>query len=231
MSGGAPSTSPGRPARSSIADLLGRFPVLDPPVAIAGAAVTVVLREGVADAEVLLIERSRSPTDPASGEVALPGGRVDETDGNLRVTALRELAEEVGLSEGDLAGPLRFVGTRPAPRFGLEVAVFAAELSPAGRAPTAFNAREVAHVFWFPRNCLDPPEAVRTVTRRGPLEVPASRFEGHLLWGFTRRVVRDFFGLPPENDVGGPIFAPTPAEARGSAGTSVPAPAGDLDRP
>jgi 8-oxo-dGTP pyrophosphatase MutT (NUDIX family) len=231
MSGGEPGTSASPRAGPTIADLLDRFPVLDPPVTTAGAAVTIVLRSGASDTEILLIERSKSPTDPASGEVALPGGRVADRDGNLRMTAVRELEEEVGLSESDLAGPLRFVRTELAARFGLKVGVFAGEISPHAQPPAVHNPREVAHVFWFPRARLEPAEKVRTVTGRGPREVPANVFEGHVLWGFTRRVVRDFFGLPPEGDVGGPLFAPPAADSRGEPVAENRSGQEDPDRP
>ena len=61
------------PAAPSVPSLLAPFPVLTPPVATAGAAVTIVLRAGAAEPEVLLIERAPNPADPASGQVALPG--------------------------------------------------------------------------------------------------------------------------------------------------------------
>lgn len=217
-----------RSSPGSAADLLARYRVLDPPVVGVGAAVTIVLRDGSNDTEVLLIERTTRASDPASGQVALPGGRVDERDGNLRATAIRELEEEVGLSEADLTGPVRFVRVQPAPRFRLHVGVFAGELATEGRSPRVHNSEEVAHVFWFPRHRLDPPQFERTLTARGPLDVPASRYEGHILWGFTRRVLREFFDLPPEPDLGGPLFAPSPSQSRTEA-SSASAPSGGTE--
>ncbi|MFY9716993.1 MAG: CoA pyrophosphatase [Thermoplasmata archaeon] len=195
-------------------DWVARFSVLDPPVSSAGAAVTLVLREGANDTEILLIERSKSRTDPASGQVALPGGRVDPEDGSLRATAVRELEEEVGLCETDLAGPVRFVRIQPAPRFGLRVGVFVGEIATSARSPRIHNPREVAHVFWLPKGRLDPPQPYRFPGEHGPSTHPASYFEGHIVWGFTRRVLRDFFGFPSETDVGGPQFAPSASESR-----------------
>ena len=188
----------------------------------AGAAVTILLRDGLSEVETLLIERTERPTDPASGQVAFPGGRVEDSDGSLLVTALRELQEEVGLTREDLAGPPRFVGTEHAARFGLRVAVFAAALGPDGRPPSVLSAEEVAHVFWLPRSALLETRRVHRETSRGLVEVPATLFEGHVLWGFTRRVVRKFFDLPTEDEWGGPAFAPDPSRSRtGDADASV----------
>ncbi|HLN51449.1 MAG TPA: CoA pyrophosphatase [Thermoplasmata archaeon] len=198
---GTPSTAP-----PSVPSLLEPFPALTPPVSTAGAAVTIVLRAGATEPEVLLIERAPNPADPASGQVALPGGRVDDGDGSLTFTALRELEEEVGLSEADLVAPLRFVGTADAYRFGLRVGVFAVELGPRARGAAPRSRVEVAHVFWVPRSELLRTRRVIEETSRGAMEVPATVYDGHILWGFTRRVLREFFRLPPEGDSGGPLF-------------------------
>ena len=196
------------PPPPSVADWLSRFSTGSPPLGRAGAAVTIVLRPGAADVEVLLIERTERPSDPASGQVALPGGHVAEEDGHLGITALRELAEEVGLEETDLGGALRYVGTEHARRFGLNVAVFAAPLGPSSHGAFPKSPEEVAHVFWLPRWVLERTQHVHRETGRGLLEVPASVFEGHVVWGFTRRVLRQFFAMSSEDDSLGPVFVP-----------------------
>jgi 8-oxo-dGTP pyrophosphatase MutT (NUDIX family) len=201
------SGAPSAPAGSA-RTLLDRYPVGAPPVSEAGAAVTIVLRDGLREPEVLLIERTVNPDDPASGQVGLPGGHVDATDASLAATAVRELGEEVGLLASDLDGPLRFVRTELARRFGLRVGIFAAALDPLGRPPAVASPREVAHVFWLRAGALRETHRVSTETIRGRAEVPAAVVDGHVVWGFTRRILRDFFELPPEGDEGGPIFAP-----------------------
>jgi len=195
-----------RPPRTSAVDVLARFPVLRPPVSTAGAAVTIVLRDGSAEVEILLIERATNPDDPASGEVALPGGHVHEGDGSLAATALREMREEVGLGPGDLTGPPRFVGVSPAPRFGLHVGVFAAGLSAAAGPPVVGDPDEVAHVFWLPQAALSESRLLTRETERGPVRVLGTIYEGHMVWGFTRRVLREFFGLPLEDQPVGPVL-------------------------
>ncbi len=190
--------------------LLGRFEVLAPPTSTAGAAVTLVLRQGAREVETLLIVRAENPDDPAAGDVAFPGGHVAEEDGSLIATALRELDEEVGLTAADLAGPPRFVGTELAPRFGLTVGIFAAEMAPVARAPSPRSPEEVAHVFWLPRSALGTSRRVVRQTSRGAIEVNATIEGGHVLWGFTRRILRQFYGLPAEDERYGPAFAEPP---------------------
>ncbi len=199
-------------------DLVARFPVLTPPVSAAGAAVTLVLREGRAEVETLLIVRASNPEDPASGQVALPGGHVSDGDGSLATTALRELEEEVGLGLADLVGPPCFVALRPAPRFGLTVGVFAAALGPVAAPPAPRSPGEVAHVFWLPRSALAETRRVVRETHLGPREVHATVAHGEVLWGFTRRVLRDFFGFPAEEVLAGP-GGPPPFGRPGSSPT------------
>jgi 8-oxo-dGTP pyrophosphatase MutT (NUDIX family) len=195
-------------APKALSDLLSRFPALAPPISTAGAAVVIVLRDGSEEVETLLIERAERVEDPASGQVAFPGGHVAEGDGSLAVTALRELDEEVGLSRADLAGELRYVTTVLAIRFGLKVAVFAAALSGEANPPTARSAEEVAHVFWLPRSALAASRPILRETSRGLAEVRATVFEGHVLWGFSRRVLCQFYGVANEDELIGPVFAP-----------------------
>lgn len=192
--------TPGSPAPTgpgAIGRLLGRWPTSSPPHGSAGAAVLILLRQGAEDVETLLIQRAERDDDRASGQVALPGGRVAETDGPLVETALREFEEEVGVGRGDLAAPPRFVAIVPAPVFSMHVGVFAAELGAGGRAPSARSPAEVAHVFWLPARALTQSVLVDRDTPRGPREVEAVIHEGHVLWGFTRRVLRGFFDLEP----------------------------------
>ncbi|HKN07539.1 MAG TPA: CoA pyrophosphatase [Thermoplasmata archaeon] len=212
MSSSAPGEAVPGTAPRSLSDLVGRFPALAPPVSTAGAAVVIVLRQGQTEVETLLIERAERAEDPASGQVAFPGGHVTDGDGSLASTALRELEEEVGLGRGDVVGELRFVSTALAIRFGLKVGVFAAILAPDGPAPTPRSPEEVAHVFWIPRSALATSRPIVRETSHGLAEVPATVFEGHVLWGFTRRVLCQFFEIANEDEAIGPIFVPRPSD-------------------
>jgi 8-oxo-dGTP pyrophosphatase MutT (NUDIX family) len=176
----------------------------------------ILLREGAGEIEVLLIQRAERPHDLASGHVSLPGGRVDPSDRRLVDTAVRELEEEVGLDRSDLAGPPRFVAVVPAPVFSMHVGVFAAELGAAARPPVARSRTEVARVFWLPSGTLRSSSRIVRETPSGPREVEAVEYEGHLLWGFTRRVLLGFFDLEPFPGPEGALLthAPTGAARR-----------------
>ncbi len=221
MTGAGDPFPKGTASSASPARFLEPFPRLFPPVSTAHAAVTIVLRAGREEVEILLIERAANLRDPASGQVALPGGHVEEGDGSLADTALRELEEEVGIPAADVLDSLRFVRTEEARHFGLKVGIFAAELRENSRAPAPRSSVEVAHVFWLPHSRLAENRPTPQLTSRGEVHVPATWHEGHLLWGFTRRVLRDFFAYPSEDDPVGLLFTPPPAP-RG-------APPGDRD--
>ncbi|MEM9131112.1 MAG: CoA pyrophosphatase [Actinomycetota bacterium] len=95
------------------------------------AAVALVFAPGTADTELLFIQRATAEGDPWSGQMALPGGRVDPGDPDTVHTAIRETAEEVGV---DLDG---------AERLGA-----LADLE--GGRITRRVTRVSAHAFWLP---------------------------------------------------------------------------------
>jgi 8-oxo-dGTP pyrophosphatase MutT (NUDIX family) len=159
-----------------------------------------VLRAGPQEVELLLLERAERASDPASGQVGLPGGHVEQADPSLAAAALRELREEVGLDKNDLGGPPRLFSIRRASRFGLDVGIFAAELAVAPRT-FKLNPEEVREVFWLPRSALRLRESVIRESPIGSIEVDATLYAGHVVWGFTLRVLDEFFrwwdGAPP----------------------------------
>ncbi len=177
----------------SAGELLGRFSADSPPASAAGAAVLIVLREEDEDVETLLLQRTLRPSDPASGQVSLPGGHVHATDRSLADTALREFEEEVGLRASDLAVPPRFVAIEDAPRFGMRVGVFASRLEASRSHAFAPSPEEVARLFWLSRTRLGTVSQVPQPTPLGLRNVDAVVFDQHVLWGFTLRVLRRFF--------------------------------------
>ena len=128
--------------------------------------------------------------------MALPGGRRDPEDADLRETAVRETREEVGVDlnrSGLLVGRLADLKptSRAIPR--LVIAPFVFLLSEDADARVASS--EIAAVYWVPLANLTAPGARSTVaveTPAGRREFPCYRVEGHPVWGLTYRILQRF---------------------------------------
>lgn len=169
------------------------------------AAVALVLRgpAGVADpqvrdCEVLVIRRSDSRRDPWSGQMALPGGSMDEADDGLVATAVRETREETGLGldgRRDVIGrlePMRPLGVR-LPVITVWPFVFRA----APDAVARVGSPEVASVHWFRvEDLADRGNRGSYQWRDGGLvrAFPCIELEGRVIWGLTYRIVTGFLG-------------------------------------
>jgi 8-oxo-dGTP pyrophosphatase MutT (NUDIX family) len=139
---------------------------------------------------VVLTER-RHDLRRHAGEISFPGGRRDDSDADLCMTALREAHEEIGLApeEVDLVGALQ-----PTPTIATGYAIYPfVGLIAAGRA-WQLSPREVAGV-------LEPPLAEvlagyerRRLLRRGlPIRTDTYMVGEKLIWGATARMLGDLF--------------------------------------
>ncbi|MEY3701771.1 MAG: hypothetical protein RI891_1063 [Gemmatimonadota bacterium] len=160
------------------------------------AAVTVLLRPSCeAGAEVLLIRRAQREGDPWSGQIGLPGGRIDPSDPSLEATAIREMHEEVGIDlarAGEILGELDELRPRTPHLPPIIVRPYVAAL----HEPIALRLNpEVAEARWVSLEALFAPTArVRTtVTVRGvTLPVEAVQHETFVVWGMTERILTGF---------------------------------------
>ena len=74
--------------------------------AIQAAVLDIIYKSNTEESVIYLIERN-TYNGHHSGQIALPGGKMDEGDENLKDTALREVYEEIGVRiESDLLFPL-----------------------------------------------------------------------------------------------------------------------------
>lgn len=74
--------------------------------AIKAAVLAIIYKSNTEESVIYLIERN-TYNGHHSGQIALPGGKMDEGDENLKDTALREVYEEIGVRiESDLLFPL-----------------------------------------------------------------------------------------------------------------------------
>lgn len=175
--------------------------VFDPdaprPLAVEGAraAVAAVFRDGDRGTELLFIERAARAGDPWSGQMAMPGGRVEPQDVDAASTAMRETREELGL---DLGGAVR-LGRLAELHGGVRaITVSAHGFWLPGERPLLRPNVEVADALWIPLDELAEPE--RAVAYDYPQSVreqtvfPGIAISGgRVVWGLTLRLLQDLF--------------------------------------
>ncbi len=166
------------------------------------AAVAAVLREDGSGTEILLIHRAEHPGDPWSGQMGLPGGRVDPVDATAYATAVRETREELTL---DLEGCARTLGRLPTMRTHLRSGPGPLTVTPFVFAladePELCPNYEVQEALWVPLAFfLDRANrSILTWTRaRVPLPFPCYRYHGRVVWGLTLRILETLLELPRE---------------------------------
>lgn len=153
------------------------------------AAVAIILSEREGRPSILLIRRRESPNDPWSGHVALPGGRRRPEDRDLLATVIREVAEEVGIDLSRFE-PTTVIGPcSPSNAPNLSVTVFVFNFG--ARQVSISTGGEVSEAFWVPICELlnSTGEAVLPSGRR----VRAFIWRDKVIWGFTYRVLSEFF--------------------------------------
>ena len=142
---------------------------------------------------ILLTERAGALSSHA-GEVAFPGGKVDDTDDSSAQAALRENEEELGIAphEVELLGPMRpFIS-----KFGLKVTPFVGVLAPTTTWQP--NPAEISSVFEVPLQFFleASPFRVDELNRHGEFHaVPAFRFDDYEIWGLTAMIVMEFINV------------------------------------
>lgn len=152
------------------------------------AAVLVPLYVDRGELHAVLTER-RPDLRRHAGEVSFPGGRQDEGERDLRVTALREAEEEIGLSHDAVT----IVGAlKPTPTIATSYAIypFVGLIEP-GMTWT-LSPREVSQVLEFTLRELRNGYQRRRLIRRGiPILTDTYTVDGHLIWGATARILGD----------------------------------------
>jgi 8-oxo-dGTP pyrophosphatase MutT (NUDIX family) len=159
------------------------------------AAVLVPLYQERGELVAVFTER-RSDLRRHAGEISFPGGRQDSPEEDLRETALREAAEEIGLPPADveLVGALPPVGTFVT---GYRVHAFVGLVERRRWVP---QPSEVERVLELPLAALRRGYASKRLLRKGvPIRTPTYTVDGHLVWGATARIVQSLLDrLAPE---------------------------------
>ena len=164
-----------------------------PPGARPAAALILVYPGHDGEAMLVLTERV-DYGGHHSGEVSLPGGKVDPGDADAAATALREAWEEVGLdakSAGvEVIGCLDALWIPPS-NFRVEPVVAIAARRPVFVA----DPREVAAILEAPVTAFLPdvaPMIIDPDPRGRPLRYGAYLVEGRIVWGATAAILGQF---------------------------------------
>ncbi len=135
----------------------------------------------------LVLTRRRADLRRHAGEISFPGGRRDDEDASLQVTALREAEEEIGLPRTD-ANVIGELPTTSTFATGYLIHPFVATI-PGGTA-WQLSPREVDAVLELPLQAIRDGRTTTQLTRRGfTFETDAYVVEEHLIWGATARII------------------------------------------
>lgn len=152
------------------------------------AAVLIGLVERVEGTNVILTKRTEKLSSH-SGQIAFPGGKIDEDDASPEFAALREAWEEIGLDQDEV----QVIGRLPDyyTGSGFRVAPIIGEVS--SKADYKINKDEVDYKFEVPLEFLMNPSNHITASKmvrgsnRNYYEMP---YEGHYIWGVTAGIIR-----------------------------------------
>jgi 8-oxo-dGTP pyrophosphatase MutT (NUDIX family) len=129
------------------------------------------------------------------GEICFPGGMMDHTDADLRATSLRELQEELSVSPEDvqILGSLDEIRTVTS---NFLVVPYVGYLN--HEVPFVRNESEVSQVLEIPFEHFMNPEIFHEESRiveGRTLPVYFYRWESHIIWGVTGRILKSLLDL------------------------------------
>jgi 8-oxo-dGTP diphosphatase len=153
----------------------------------ANAAVALLLKPRLNDFDLLLVKRVENPSDPWSGQMALPGGKLEPRDTCLKDTVMRETLEETGitLDKCSFLGVLNAVRSEPKPDFKILPFVIQLEHEP----KLKLNRKELEKFIWIP---YEEVLLSKGIAEFGFGKVPAYIFADAIVWGVTYKILSDF---------------------------------------
>ncbi|WP_370325056.1 CoA pyrophosphatase [Euzebya sp.] len=156
----------------------------------AWASTALILGDGGDGPEVLFIRRVTRAGDRWSGDMALPGGKVDPGDADVVAAAAREAFEETRVTVGDPVGRL---DDQQARAFTERIATVVFTVD--GLPEPVPEPAEVADAMWLPVAALADP-AHRTWYRYGGVvPFPSLTIGEHMIWGLTHRIITHFLSV------------------------------------
>ena len=148
------------------------------------AAVSIIIDES--KNSVLVVKRTEREDDPWSGDIAFPGGKYIDEDGDLINTAIRETREETGieLGESDFRGVMEVHSPSNSSLIKVLPVVFTVEKID----NIKINLNEVVSYYWLP---LDLHDAVLIKQKmKGIYNNWTILYNGIVIWGMTYRIYR-----------------------------------------
>ena len=161
----------------------------EPRVGSARLAGVSVILDRAQGPRTLLIRRAERDGDTWSGQVAFPGGRMNDGDGSVLRTAIRETKEEVGVDLETDSNLIGYFGAFRTHTGEMDVvpAVFVLK-----RGVDVVLNGEVSSYKWVGLDAIQSPRAAMTFTfGTGPdrREMPAYRVDDYVVWGLTHRII------------------------------------------
>lgn len=153
----------------------------------ADAAVALLLKPTNRDLKVLFVKRVENPADPWSGQTAIPGGKRDVKDQNLKQTVVRETLEETSIN---LLDRCRFLGVieplRSTQRPEMKILPFVVLLE---HEPTIKLNEELERFVWI---SLEELVQHKEIVKFSFGEFPAYIVGNTIIWGLTYRILEKF---------------------------------------
>lgn len=132
-----------------------------------------------------------------SGQISFPGGRYEEHDGDLKVTAYRELEEEIGIKKDHLE-ELGYLSDLYVPPSNFLVRTYVAYATK--RPVYKPDPREVKEVIEIEIACFYKEEIVKwqhfpTFNNQQPTYSPCFDVNGTVIWGATAMILSELLDL------------------------------------
>jgi len=162
----------------------------DPP---APAAVLIALVKRKTGIGVVFTLRSKG-LRAHSGQIAFPGGKLDEEDADPGAGALREAQEEIGLEQKKA----KILGYMPSYLTGTNYLIIPVVAAVEGDAKFIVNPLEVDEVFEIPLDFILQEESFSTfsIERGGRVHKTWQlNHDDHVIWGITANLIRNFRDL------------------------------------
>jgi len=157
------------------------------------AGVLIPVRNHADGLSVLLTQRS-ADLKLHAGQVSFPGGRMEDSDADIEVTALRETREEIGIAEEHVS-IIGYLETMPTVT-GYAVTPVVGLVD--GSVELTIDKTEVEYAFEVPLTFLADANNHRMVTREWQglsFSMVEFHFDGQRIWGATAQMLLRFINI------------------------------------